>query len=227
MLSPTAPPPRANAGIRRSRTESTPQLVMRLPAAPAAALVIVLLMRRLPNSFRRAWRGFRRRSDACCQAPVRPVNVTAKSGVPAPSRGGKSAFPARQSIQKRHRRRSEPISQVYRRHETLQSQSACPSPPQAARRRKRQPPRPPGPPLSSPATRHRAHCSASKTTGPAWLRPCVAPVRCRRASPRLCTCIRAPAFSGEQSSSAAAGCRKGVRSFDSVQAVLDGWRTDR
>ena len=120
----------------------------------AAALAAVLSVRRLSTSLRRAWRGFRGRSPAWRLAVRRRLaGERHRQGRNVGPKPGKSAFPARQSIQKRHRKRSERISQAYRQHKTLQPQSACPSQPQVPGRRKRP---------------------------PAWLRPCVAPGSCRR-----------------------------------------------
>jgi len=119
-------------------------------AAPAAVLSVL----RLSTSLRRAWRGFLGRSPARRLAVRRRLaGERHRQGRTAGPKPGKSALPARQSIQKRHRKRSERISQAYRHHKTLQPQSACPSQPQAPGRRKRP---------------------------PAWLRPCAASGRCRR-----------------------------------------------
>ena len=111
----------------------------------AAAVAVVLSVRRPPNSCRRALREFQWRSAARRLAGRRASPPGPACRHQAGSKPGKSAFLPRERIQKGHRKRSERLSQAFRRHKTLQSQNACPCPPQAARRRKRPPLRPPAP----------------------------------------------------------------------------------
>lgn len=143
MLSPTEPPPHANAGIRRSRTDPA---LHAADARPAAQLVMFLSARRqrpwplfclcagcsTPPDAHGAGFGGGHPSGVLQCAGVWPASVTARAVTPAPSRGSQHFRP-----DSRYGNATGSTLSALSRRTTVQPQNACPSPPQAVRRRKR------------------------------------------------------------------------------------------